>query len=257
MKSIALRVFVAVGLAATILAPASAASADGRGSDAYVEPRIGGIYGRGVNGPGSYAVLIDVHSLKKGKAKPVQGANCSNAGTESGTFTHTGWKIGGNRVAHLNVGTVPSYVGNVTSALQSSWNVWRVEGAVPSVTVSTDGAVTRYTANRTYDLLWGHTGGSLATTYTWRWNDGLVESDTVFNATVAWWQASAEGDGCDESAGNVYDVANIATHEFGHSYGLGHPSGARFETMYAYGFSGETLKRSLASGDRAGVSALY
>ena len=58
-------------------------------------------------------------------------------------------------------------------------------------------------------------------------------------------------------SGNRYDVANIATHEFGHSYGLGHPSGARFETMYAYGYSGETLKRSLATGDRNGVSALY
>lgn len=252
-----LRLFTAMCFAATLLAPASSASAGDRTSGGYVEPRIGEIYGRGVRGPGSYAVLIDVHAIKPGKGKPVREANCTNAGAESGTFTTTGWVIGGNRTAHLNSATVPSYLGSVTNALQSSWNEWRVEAGVPSVNVATDGTVAKYTANRTYDLLWGRTGGSLATTYTFRWNDGFIESDVVFDMKWTWWQAPSEGDGCDETAGEVYDVANIATHEFGHAYGLGHPSGARFETMYAFGFSGETLKRSLASGDRAGVSSLY
>lgn len=100
-------------------------------------------------------------------------------------------------------------------------------------------------------------GPWLATTYTWRWNDGTIESDVVFNKGVAWWKAPSEGDGCYETAGAVYDVGNIATHEFGHAYGLDHPTGARFETMYAYGYSGETLKRSLATGDVAGVRANY
>ena len=226
--------------------------------DGYVEPVIGGIYGLGVNGPGSYAVLIDVHEINKAKkAKPTGSANCSNAGAEAGTYLYTGWKVGGNTVAHLNTSTVPSSVGSVTNALQSSFNVWRVDAAVPSFSVATDGTVTRYTANRTYEIMWGRTGGSLATTYTWRWNDGRIESDVVFDNGHNWWQAPSEGDGCYEEAGNRYDVANIATHEFGHVYGLDHPSGARFETMYAYGYSGETLKRSPASGDRNGISTLY
>lgn len=253
---------IAVLVVALLATPTNASPLGGQAtaSAKYVEPRIGGIYGRGAHGPGSYAVLIDVHEMKKGKGdrgKPIRSANCSNAGTETGKYTYTGWKIAGNRTAHLNVATVPTGLGGVTSTLQSSWNVWRVDGAVPSVNVVTDGTVTKYTANRSYDLLWGRTGGSLATTYTWRWNDGFIESDTVFDLGVAWWQASSEGDGCFEGAGNVYDVANIATHEFGHSYGLGHPSGARYETMYAYGYSGETLKRSPALGDRNGISALY
>lgn len=225
---------------------------------AYVAPRIGGVYGRGAHGPGSYAILIDAHELKACRAKPGGTANCSNAGPESGTFGYTGWKIGGNRTAHLTTSSVPANLGSVTTALQSSWSVWRAaDAAAPSVSVATDGTVTKYTANRSYDLLWGRTGGSLATTYTWRWNDGIVESDTVFNRGYTWFKAASEGDGCVESAGSAYDVANIATHEFGHSYGLDHPAGARFESMYAYGYSGETLKRSLATGDRAGLSGLY
>ncbi|MQA98685.1 MAG: matrixin family metalloprotease [Actinobacteria bacterium] len=219
---------------------------------------VGSIHGRGVAGPGSYAVLIDIHEMPKAKAKPTRAANCSNAGAESGTYGLTGWKIGGNRVAHLSTATVPSSLGSVTSTLEASWDVWSAaEPAAPSVNVATDGTVTRYTANRSYDILWGRTGRSLATTYTWRWSDGTIESDVVFDKGVTWWKAPSEGDGCYETAGNVYDVANIATHEFGHAYGLDHPSGARFETMYAYGYSGETLKRSLATGDVAGVRANY
>jgi Matrixin len=257
-KATALTTALLLGAALTMMGPAIAASGKkGAARDAYVKPVIGAKYGKGVHGPGSYAVLIDVSSIHKGKAKPGGIANCSNDGPASGKFAYTGWKIGGNRVAHLNTATIPSYLGSVGSALQASWNAWRVEAAVPSVTVATDGTVTKYTANRTYDLLWGRTSGSIATTYTWRWSDGFVESDTVFNKGYTWFKAPSEGDGCYEAAGARFDVANIATHEFGHSYGLDHPAGARYETMYAYGYTGETLKRSPATGDRAGISGLY
>ena len=237
-------------------ASSAAAGSGRRGPYAYIPPRLGGVYGVGVHGPGSYAILIDVHRARA--AKPSGTANCSNAGAESGKYAYTGWKIAASRQAHLNVSSVPAYLGSVTTDLQSSWNAWRAaDSAVPSVSVRTDGSVTKYTANRSYDLLWGRTGGSLATTYTWRWNDGFIESDTVFNRGYTWWRAPGEGDGCYENAGSVYDVANIATHEFGHSYGMDHPANARFETMYAYGYTGETLKRSLATGDTAGIRALY
>ncbi len=251
------RILIVLGLTAASLLPVVPVEAAGK-SGAYERPVIGAIYGRGAAGPGSYAVLIDVSEIQKGRAKPVRAANCSNAGAESGTYAYTGWKVSGNKTAHLNTATVPSGLGSVTSALQTSWNVWRsADSAVPAVSVATDGTVNRYTANQRYDILWGSTGGSLATTYTWRWSDGTIESDVVFSKQVAWWQAPSEGDGCYETAGNVYDVANIATHEFGHAYGLDHAANGRFETMYPYGYSGETLKRSPALGDRNGVAALY
>jgi hypothetical protein len=202
------------------------------------------------------ATLIDVHALKVLHAKPGSGtANCSNDGATNGQFSLTGWKVAsGGQTAYLTTSTVPAGLGSVTSALQASFNAW---SGAPRITVSTGGTVTKYTANHRYELMWGRTGGSsIAVTYTWRWSDGSIESDTVFNSRLQWFQAGGEGDGCVETQPR-YDVANIATHEFGHTYGLDHATSDRYETMYPYGFTGETLKRSPENGDLAGINAIY
>jgi hypothetical protein len=162
----------------------------------------------------------------------------------------------GGQSARLTTSTVPSNLSQsgVLSALNASFSAWT---GTPRITVQGNGTVTRYTANHIYNLLWGHTGGSsIAVTYTWRWSDGSIESDTVFNTGLPWALISATADGCNEGVA-AYDVANIATHEFGHTYGLGHANSDRFETMYPYGYTGETLKRSPADGDRAGINAVY
>ena len=204
------------------------------------------------------ATLVDVHGIKlaaKPGPKPTQ-ANCSPDGQTNGGYALTGWKVGGPTTAYLNTSTVPSGLGSVTAALQAGFDAW-LEPGVPRITVATGGTATRASANRRYEVMWGRAGGStLAVTYTWRWNDGTMESDTVFNKAVAWALLPSDPDGCDLSQ-PYYDVGNIATHEFGHTYGLDHPAGDRFETMYAYGYSGETLKRSPANGDLAGINAVY
>jgi hypothetical protein len=54
------------------------------------------------------------------------------------------------------------------------------------------------------------------------------------------------------------DFRNIATHEMGHSFGLGHSTlSYAEETMYPYASPGETKKRDLNSGDIAGINKLY
>ena len=165
--------------------------------------------------------------------------------------------MGGNTTAHLNAATVPAGLSGVQAQLQASFNAWGSQSGVPDITVAADGTVTKATANHSYDLMWGRTGGSsIAVTYTWQWSTGEIESDTVFNNRLPWFVADSEGDGCDENTA-AYDVANIATHEFGHTYGLGHAANDRWETMYAYGYTGETAKRSLANGDLTGINALY
>ena len=209
------------------------------------------------------ATLIDVHEIKAAtnNARPSGGANCTNAGAASGTYALTGWAVQGPTTSLFNTTTLPAglNLSSTVSALQAGYSAWTQGSAAPTISVATSTTSSlKPTSNHQYEIMFGKASGtSLAVTYTWRWSDGTVESDTIFNTAFAWGNLGAEGDGCYETAGNVYDVGNIATHEFGHTYGLDHPSGARFETMYAYGYSGETLKRSPASGDVAGINAVY
>lgn len=210
------------------------------------------------------ATLIDVHRITVSKAKPGGGtANCSNqpGNPGNGGFLFTGWKVQGNKVASLNANSIPNGLGStaaVRSQLSSSFGAWKAaDNAAPSIAVTGTTSITKATANHSYDLMFGRTGGSsIAVTYTWQWSNGEIESDTVFNSRLPWFIASAESDGCVESTAR-YDLANIATHEFGHTYGLDHPANARWETMYAFGFTGETLKRSLGAGDTAGIRSRY
>jgi hypothetical protein len=207
--------------------------------------------------PTAKLIKVDVFQ-QGGKGKPAPAtANCSNDGATKGLYKLTGWAVQGDKTAHLTMSTVPSNIASgVQIALQASFDAWNASG-VPRITVATNGTVTRYTANHSYDLLWGRTGGSsIAVTYTWRWSNGEIESDTVFNSGLAWGIVPESGDGCNEAYA-VYDVANIATHEFGHTYGVDHPGDDRFETMYAYGYTGETLKRSIGSGDALAINAIY
>lgn len=207
------------------------------------------------------AELIDVHAIKMARnpaGPPSGGANCTNAGAETGRYALTGWAVQGNKTALFNTTTLPTYLGlsATTSALQGGFSAWT---GAPSINVSNSVTSSlKPTANHQYELMFGKASGTtLAVTYTWRWSTGEIESDTLFNTAIQWANLGAEGDGCYETAGAVYDVQNIAAHEFGHTFGLDHPSSARFETMYAYGYSGETLKRSPASGDRNGIAAIY
>lgn len=92
-------------------------------------------------------------------------------------------------------------------------------------------------------VVWGVFGGPPK----WR---SLSEWDMVFEQVdYAWSDSGAEG---------MMDFENIATHELGHSVGLGHPdSTCTEETMYAYADFGETKKRDLNLGDIAGTDSLY
>jgi hypothetical protein len=78
----------------------------------------------------------------------------------------------------------------------------------------------------------------------------LVEWDQIYNTDFTW---NTDGNGSD------MDFESIATHELGHSFGLGdlYTSECSEETMYGYGSEGEIQARDLNAGDIAGISKLY
>jgi len=79
----------------------------------------------------------------------------------------------------------------------------------------------------------------------------LVEWDMIFDDVDFDWSSSGE-------VGKM-DFENIATHELGHSVGLGdlYTSECSEQTMYGYATEGEIKKRTLEDGDIAGVRNLY
>lgn len=79
----------------------------------------------------------------------------------------------------------------------------------------------------------------------------IVEFDIMFDIDFTWGDATADP--------TVMDLQNIATHELGHGAGLADLYEDQWseQTMYGYATHGETKKRTLESGDIAGIQALY
>lgn len=79
----------------------------------------------------------------------------------------------------------------------------------------------------------------------------LVEWDQVYDDVDYDWSAAGEP--------SKMDFENIATHELGHSVGLGdlYTEECSEQTMYGYASYGETKKRTLESGDITGIRKLY
>ncbi len=101
---------------------------------------------------------------------------------------------------------------------------------------------------------------AIAVTYVWGYYNAppkfreIVEVDMIFN-TDGWltWGTVAG------SVTDVYDILNIAVHEWGHAAGMGdlYDNSASLETMFGYSGPGDTIKRDLYYGDIAGIKNLY
>jgi hypothetical protein len=100
------------------------------------------------------------------------------------------------------------------------------------------------------------TTGAIAVTNVWGYFRGpretrqIVEWDMILDDVDYAWSLTGEP--------GKMDVWNIVEHEVGHALGMGHPeTSCTEETMYAYAGTGETKKRTLESGDEAGIAELY
>jgi hypothetical protein len=91
--------------------------------------------------------------------------------------------------------------------------------------------------------IWGYFSGPKA-------NKRITEYDILFNEYYAWGDASINP--------LLMDLQNIATHEIGHGIGLADLyNTCTQETMYGYSKEGEMSKRTLNSGDIAGLRVMY
>ena len=92
------------------------------------------------------------------------------------------------------------------------------------------------------------------TSLTYRTDTRAITSATItFDSGDKYFTSSTEKCGV---FGDRFDIQNIATHEMGHAINLGHVSD-KLQSMYSTAFAGETLKRTLGNGDKAGVKNLY
>lgn len=99
--------------------------------------------------------------------------------------------------------------------------------------------------------------GAIAVTIVW----GSFSAPVPFRELTEWDQVYDEEDYAWSSSGEAgkMDFENIATHELGHSVGMGdlYNTACSEQTMYGYAALGETKKRTLESGDILGVKSLY
>ena len=104
-------------------------------------------------------------------------------------------------------------------------------------------------------IVFGDYGDSnaIAVTSVWfvRTTKQIVEFDIIFNTRFNWGNADIDP--------SLMDLQNIATHEFGHSFGLDdiYLSSCSSVTMYGYSYEGDTSKRILENPDILGLRKLY
>ncbi len=100
--------------------------------------------------------------------------------------------------------------------------------------------------------------GSLSTlgvTFLWGTdapNGGIIEADVAYNTQVQFGDASQQN--------NVYDFPTVDLHEWGHVYGVDHPTGVTagcLSSVMAPSLGLNTMKRTLTDNDKAPAFNLY
>jgi len=139
--------------------------------------------------------------------------------------------------------------------IETSFEIWDSETATELFFEGAEGDVTAGFRDYTNALSYGDypSTGVIAVTFIWYYSGTgeIVEVDTLFDIDYTWGDAKQDP--------TVMDLQNIATHEFGHWLVLDdlYNRPAQTQTMYGYSTYGETIKRTLESGDIAGLEAIY
>lgn len=92
----------------------------------------------------------------------------------------------------------------------------------------------------------------LAVTCTYSIGAKPSRSDQMYNTNLSW------NTGSDTAcSGETYDLQGVATHEFGHTFGLGHARMRNDQVMKPFVDPCDSTMRTLGQGDIRGITALY
>ena len=133
-------------------------------------------------------------------------------------------------------------------SIPSSWITPIAQGMTPWNGASSPFTFSAGTSNN--DITVSNFGaGALALTTVTSSGSTITDTDLVFNSYYSWSTSGAPG---------LYDVQNVATHEFGHFLMLNdlYGGGDTEKTMYGYVGTGETKKRTLVADDLSGINAV-
>ncbi len=209
--------------------------------------------------PGNPDVTVTIHALCAGSdpgplADP--GTDC-----ESDAYRLTGWRWTRpvnyvvDQLTTQTLGLVnPAAVMAATQAAANAWDAETSADLVGTVTAGftgSGGALISDGVNRVTFETHPLAPTAVAVTSTFSSGGIAFESDARYNPIWAW---STSG------SGGAFDYQNVATHEIGHTYGLGHPvsNGANScLTMYAFVSGGALNARTLGDGDILGLRAIY
>ncbi len=200
--------------------------------------------------PENPTMTVTLHLLCLGDASTSElDTDCTST-----AYSFTGWKwtvAENHRVDATSSGITTS---TVVSRFQTSGDTWDAQVAKNIFGSFSSGGSRNnipvfdgYNQHGWRDL----SSSTIASTWTWSSSGVASESDAAYNTDFAWSSSGASG---------KMDLQNIATHELGHTFGMGHSSTATANkclTMYPSGSLGETQKRSLGDGDINGIRARY
>lgn len=126
----------------------------------------------------------------------------------------------------------------------------------PNITVGAGGSVVCGSIDGHNVVGWASIpGGTLGVTCTWSYGSGqAVESDMLYDSGVAWYTGNTAPNGC----WNQFSLRGVATHEFGHAFGLDHSPGDSCNlTMYPSTGPCNDAARSFGLGDVEGLESIY
>jgi hypothetical protein len=154
-----------------------------------------------------------------------------------------------------NEGMTPEFISSAMGAGVSAWETAAGINIFGNAGVSDKSIMTFDGENITFFAPYSDPG-VIAVTTIWGYFSNpktrqIVEWDMQFNSAFEWGNATADS--------SKMDLQNIATHELGHSAGMGdlYTTSCTSETMYGYSTEGDLIKRTLNTGDIAGIKALY